>query len=106
MFVSHALRLLQEKGIKHNGNLSMDEIIEIAKVMRSRSCAKQLKGTVKEILGTCVSVGCTVDHQEAREVQEKVCRAGGPRGAYQLSDPEPSMHRLASHSSSAGLPGL
>ena len=63
---------MQEKGIKHNGNLSMDEVIEIAKVMRSRSCAKNLKGTVKEILGTCVSVGCTVDHQEPRELQEKV----------------------------------
>lgn len=40
--------------------------------MRDRSCARKLKGTVKEILGTCVSVGCTVDHEDPREVQSKV----------------------------------
>ena len=40
--------------------------------MRDRSCARKLKGTVKEILGTCVSVGCTVDHEDPREIQNKV----------------------------------
>ena len=62
----------QEKNIKHSGNLEMEQIIEIARVMRDRSCARKLKGTVKEILGTCVSVGCTVDHAEPREIQSKV----------------------------------
>ena len=56
----------------HNGNLALDDVIEIARIMRDRSCARELKGTVKEILGTCLSVGCTVDHQEPREVQEAV----------------------------------
>ena len=63
---------LQEKNIKHTGNLELDTIIEIARVMRDRSCARKLKGTVKEILGTCVSVGCTVDHEDPREIQNKV----------------------------------
>ena len=63
---------LQEKNIKHSGNLELDTIIEIARVMRDRSCARKLKGTVKEILGTCVSVGCTVDHEDPREIQNKV----------------------------------
>ena len=63
---------MQEKNIKHSGNLEMDTIIEIARVMRDRSCARKLKGTVKEILGTCVSVGCTVEHEDPREVQNKV----------------------------------
>ena len=62
----------QEKNIKHSGNLELDTIIEIARVMRDRSCARKLKGTVKEILGTCVSVGCTVDHEDPREIQNKV----------------------------------
>ena len=64
--------MLQEKNIRHSGNLNLDEIIEIARIMRERSCARELSGTVKEILGTCVSVGCTVDHQEPRELQAKV----------------------------------
>ena len=63
---------LQEKNIKHSGNLELDTIVEIARVMRDRSCARKLKGTVKEILGTCVSVGCTVDHEDPREIQNKV----------------------------------
>lgn len=65
---------LQEKNIKHSGNLELDEVIEIARVMRDRSCARKLAGTVKEILGTCVSVGCTVDHEDPREIQSKVRR--------------------------------
>ena len=67
---------MQEKNIKHSGNLEMEQIIEIARVMRDRSCARKLKGTVKEILGTCVSVGCTVDHEDPREIQSKVRAVG------------------------------
>ena len=63
--------LSQEKNIKHTGNLSLDDIVEIARVMRDRSCARQLKGTVKEILGTCKSVGCTVDHEDPVDIQNK-----------------------------------
>ena len=50
-------------------------MIEIARVMRDRSCARALPGTVKEILGTCVSVGCTVNHEDPRELQKKVAAA-------------------------------
>jgi len=46
---------------KHDGNITFDDVIQIAKTMRSKSNAKRFTGTVKEILGTCVSVGCTVD---------------------------------------------
>lgn len=50
----------------------MDEITTIARTMRERSMAKELTGTVCEILGTCTSVGCTVDGQSPRDVIEKV----------------------------------
>ncbi len=52
--------------------MSFDEILEIAKVMRDRSMARTLTGTVKEILGSCVSVGCTVDGQSPRDIQTKI----------------------------------
>jgi large subunit ribosomal protein L12e len=68
--------VVQEKNIKHTGSIPMDQIIEIARIMRSRSCAKNLSGTVKEILGTCVSVGCNVDGESPRDVQEQVCSCG------------------------------
>jgi ribosomal protein L11 len=63
---------LQEKNIKHTGNITMDDIIEVARVMRPRSCAKTLAGTCKEMLGTAQSVGCTIDHQHPQAVMAKV----------------------------------
>jgi large subunit ribosomal protein L12e len=60
------------KNIKHNGNISLDDVIEIAKIMASRSMAKELAGTVKEILGTCMSVGCTVDSKDPKDLQSEI----------------------------------
>jgi large subunit ribosomal protein L12e len=60
------------KNIKHNGNLSLKDITAIAKEMRHRSNAKTLAGTVKEILGTCVSVGCTVNGEHPRNIQSQI----------------------------------
>ncbi|WJX10317.1 60S ribosomal protein L12-3 [Trifolium repens] len=42
------------------------------KVMKPRSMAKELAGTVKEILGTCVSVGCTVDGKDPKDLQQEI----------------------------------
>lgn len=60
------------KNIKHNGNLNLKDVIEIAKKMRHRSNAKNLGGTVKEILGSCVSVGCTVNGKDPRDIQQGI----------------------------------
>ncbi|CAF4914695.1 60S ribosomal protein L12 [Pieris napi] len=51
----------KQKNIKHSGNITLEDVIGIAKVMRARSMARYLSGTVKEILGTSQSVGCTID---------------------------------------------
>ena len=62
----------KEKNIKHTGNIDFDTIIDIARTMRSKSLAKELSGTVKEILGTAQSVGCTVDGQPPHAIIEEV----------------------------------
>jgi len=62
----------KEKDIKHDGNLSLDDVYEVAREMRPRSCARHFSGTVKEILGTCYSVGCTVDRKHPSEVQRMI----------------------------------
>ncbi|KAL8543832.1 hypothetical protein ACS0TY_004400 [Phlomoides rotata] len=56
------------KNIKHNDNISLDDVIEIAKVMKSCSMAKDLSVTVKEILGTCVYVGFTIDGKDPKDL--------------------------------------
>ena len=58
--------------VKHNGNVTLDEVIAIARTMRERSMARYLSGTCKEILGTCQSVGCTVDGMAPHDVIEKI----------------------------------
>ncbi|KAF8842979.1 hypothetical protein BDN67DRAFT_979149 [Paxillus ammoniavirescens] len=58
----------KEKNIKHTGNVSLDEIFDIARTMKSKSLSKDLAGGVKEILGTAQSIGCTVDGQPPHDV--------------------------------------
>ncbi|XP_022013672.2 60S ribosomal protein L12, partial [Helianthus annuus] len=60
------------KNIKHSGNILLEDVVEIAKVMKVRSMAKELSGEVMEILGTCVSVGCTVDGKDPKDLQQKI----------------------------------
>ena len=62
----------KEKNIKHTKSVSLDEIIDIARTMRFKSLAKDLKGTVKEILGTAFSVGCQVDGRSPKQVSDDI----------------------------------
>uniref|UniRef100_A0A0K8SJ19 Large ribosomal subunit protein uL11 n=2 Tax=Lygus hesperus TaxID=30085 RepID=A0A0K8SJ19_LYGHE len=62
----------KNKNIKHNGNLSMDDILGIAKTMRPRSMSRKLEGTVKEILGTAQSVGCTIEGRAPHDVIDSI----------------------------------
>jgi len=62
----------KEKNIKHTGNVTLNDVKAVARVMRPRSLSKTFASNVKEILGTCVSVGCTVDGKHPREVQKAI----------------------------------
>ena len=57
------------KNVTHTGNIKFDDVLKIAKTMReaNKSMAIEFEGTVKEILGTCVSLGCTIDGKSAKE---------------------------------------
>ena len=39
------------KNISHKGSITFDDVLNVARTMRPRSMAKELSGTVKEILG-------------------------------------------------------
>lgn len=56
------------KNIVHNGNLKLDQIIEIAKQMREKSMSAEFVGTVLEVLGTAVSVGCNVNGDSPKKI--------------------------------------
>jgi large subunit ribosomal protein L11 len=54
------------------GNLSMEQIIRISKIKRPELLSKTLKSATKEILGTCVSIGVTVEGKDPREVIREI----------------------------------
>ena len=54
------------------GNLTLEQIIRIAKVKRPELLAKNLKAAVKEVLGSCVSIGVTVEGKDPRELQREI----------------------------------
>jgi large subunit ribosomal protein L11 len=54
------------------GNLTVEQIVRIAKIKRPEMLANTLKSAAKEMMGTCVSVGVTVDGKDPREVQKEV----------------------------------
>ncbi|XP_022911783.1 large ribosomal subunit protein uL11 [Onthophagus taurus] len=62
----------KQKNIKHSGNVTMEDIIAIAKQMRPRSMARSLSGTCKEVLGTAQSVGCTIDGKNPHDVIDEI----------------------------------
>lgn len=60
------------KNIKHSGNITLDAVINIARTLRAKSMARKLVGTVKEVLGTAFSIGCTVNGQSPVDIQKGI----------------------------------
>ena len=60
------------KNVVHNGKLKMEDVLDIAKQMRPKSFSKTFAGTVKEVLGTCNSVGCTISGEAPTAIQAKI----------------------------------
>lgn len=54
------------------GNLTMQQVVKIAKIKWPQLMAKTLRAAVKEILGTCVSMGVKVEGKHPKEVIREV----------------------------------
>jgi large subunit ribosomal protein L11 len=50
------------------GNIGIETAIKIAKMKLDRSYARDIRGAVKEVVGTCVSLGMQVDNKPAKEI--------------------------------------
>ena len=61
----------KEKGavFKHIGNLTFEEIKKIAENNRPKSLSREMKGTVKEVLGSCFHFRITVDGKSSKDVK-------------------------------------
>lgn len=54
------------------GDMTLDQAIRIAQMKISGSYSKSLKSCVKEVVGTCVSMGITVEGKEPKEVISEI----------------------------------
>ena len=54
------------------GDLTMEQVIRIAKIKAPQLLASNTKDATKELLGTCVSIGVTVEGKDPRDVQNDI----------------------------------
>lgn len=54
------------------GNITIDQIIKVAKMKYDNLLGKDLKQKTKEIIGTCYSMGVTVEGKSPKEVQKAI----------------------------------
>ena len=54
------------------GNLTVDQAIKIAKMKQQNLLGKELKQKAKEVIGTCVSIGVTVEGKKPQEIQKAI----------------------------------
>jgi len=54
------------------GNLTLTQAVKIAKMKEDATLAKTLKARVLEVVGTCVSMGVTVEGKPAKESSKEI----------------------------------
>ncbi|MBS3054124.1 MAG: 50S ribosomal protein L11 [Candidatus Aenigmarchaeota archaeon] len=66
------LRHKKEEATIEGGDIGFSKILQIAKAKEDVLMSHTMKGKVKQILGTCLSGGVTVDGKDPRAVQKEV----------------------------------
>ena len=59
-------------GTHRIGNLTIDQAIKVANMKQENLLGKQLKQKTKEVIGTCVSMGITVEGKKPQEIQKAI----------------------------------
>ena len=54
------------------GDLTVDQAVKVAKMKYDNLLGKELKQKTKEIIGTCVSLGVTVEGKKPQEIQKAI----------------------------------
>jgi len=73
--LTQAVGVSKGSGTPHTvkvGDLAFEQIVSVAKKKKAGLYAATVKAATREVLGTCVSMGVTVDGKPAKEVQELI----------------------------------
>lgn len=54
------------------GNLEFSALVELAKGLRSKSQGKTVKDIAREVVGSCVSMGVTIDGKDGKLVEKEI----------------------------------
>ena len=54
------------------GNLTFEQLVRVTKLKQGELLSKTFKGAVKEVAGTCVSMGVTIDEKDPGDVQRAI----------------------------------
>lgn len=54
------------------GNLTMEQLVKIAEMKQTNMLSYTLKGRVKEIIGTCTTLGATIENMTPKEAQKAI----------------------------------
>ncbi len=60
------------KGKKPIGNITIAQAVKVAKMKDGSTSAKTLKAKVKQVVGTCVSLGVNVEGKPAKETMKEI----------------------------------
>lgn len=61
------------KGVTSVGNITMDQVVKIAKEKRNSLSAKDFKSAVKQVVGTITSMqGITVEGKKTKEIIQEI----------------------------------
>ena len=69
------LNILKGSGIQkkeYPGNASIEQIISVAKTKMPGMLSKDLKSAVKNVVGTCVSLGLLIENKPAKEIEKEI----------------------------------
>ena len=61
-----------KQGEEVSGNLTIEQIVKVAKVKKKSVLSKDLKSTVKEVIGTARTLGLTIEGLSPKEATEAI----------------------------------
>ena len=61
-----------DAGANKIADLKFEQIVKVARMKKSNMLSYDLKGAVKEVLGTCLSMGITVDGKNPKDIQRAI----------------------------------
>lgn len=62
----------QDPGLEKVADLKVEQALKIARMKFDALLSNDYKNAAKEVIGTCVSMGITVEGKEPREVQQEI----------------------------------